>query len=88
MAKKQKQTNKQTYLEKNKNENTTYKTCDTAKAGLRWKLTVIHVYLKKQISNFTPERTRKRTDKAQISRRKEITKIKAEVNETESKKTI
>ena len=39
--------------------------------------------------NLTPETTREgRADKAQNRTRKEITKIRAEINETETKKTI
>ena len=37
--------------------------------------------------NFTPQGTKKRT-MHKVSRRKEITKIGAEINETETKKTI
>ena len=40
-------------------------------------------------SNLTPKRTReRRTTKPKVSRRKEIIKIGAEINETETKKTI
>ena len=39
-------------------------------------------------SNLIPKGTRERTNKTQSSRRKEITKIRAEVNEIETKKTI
>ena len=38
-------------------------------------------------SKLTPEATRKRT-KPQISRRKEIIKTRAEINERETKKTV
>ena len=39
-------------------------------------------------SNFTPNGTRERRIKPKVSRRKEIIKIRAEINETEAKKTI
>ena len=40
-------------------------------------------------SNLTPEGTReRRTNKLKVSRRKEIIKIRAEINEIETKKTI
>ena len=40
-------------------------------------------------SNLTPKGTReRRTNKTKVSRRKEIIKIRAEINETETKKTI
>ena len=40
-------------------------------------------------SNLTPKGTReRRRNKTQVSRRKEIIKIRAEINETETKKTI
>ena len=38
--------------------------------------------------NLTPKATKERTNKTQIRRRKEIIKIKAEINEIETKKTI
>lgn len=38
-------------------------------------------------SNFTAKGTRKRTNEAQISKRKEILKIRLEINETETKKS-
>ena len=38
--------------------------------------------------NFTPQGTRKRRTRARVSGKKEITKIKAEINKIETKKTI
>ena len=57
------------------------------------KFITIHAYLKKQdISNkqpnFTPQRTRKRRMKPKVSRRKEVSKIRVEINETKTVKTI
>ena len=59
------------------------------------KFIAIQAYLKKQEkisskqSNLTPKGTReRRTKKPKVNRRKEIIKIRAEINETERKKTI
>ena len=55
---------------------------------------MIHVFLKKQKisnkqSNLTPKGTReRRTNEPKVSTRREIIKIRAEINETETKKTI
>ena len=68
---------------------------DTTKAVLRGKITAIHSHLKKQeksqINNLTlylkqPEKEEQR--KPKVSRRREIIKIRAEINEIETKKTI
>ena len=74
---------------------TTQNLWDAAKAGLRRKFIAIQPYLKKQEKqpNFTPKTTRKRrrktiTRNTKISRRKEIIKIWAEINEKEMKETI
>ena len=68
---------------------------DAAKAVLRWKFIAIHAYLKKQeksqINNLTlhlKELEEEERTKPQVSRRKEIIKIRAEINEIETKKTI
>ena len=68
---------------------------DAAKAVLRGKFIAIHSYLKKQRTlqkkqpKLTPKEIRKRrTKKPTLSKRKEIIKIKSEVNEKEMKKTI
>ena len=39
-------------------------------------------------SNLTPKGTRERRTKSKVSRRKEIIKIRAEINEVETKETI
>ena len=84
-----------TYLETNDNENMmTQNLQDAAKAVLRGKFIAIQSYLKKQeksqIKNLTLhlKALEKENKQNQISRRKEIVKIRAEVNEIETKKTI
>ena len=84
------------FLETNENElTTTQNLWDTAKAVLRVKFIAIQVYLKKietfQTNNLTRclqelEEQQKRQPRA--SRRKEITKIRAELNDIETKTTI
>ena len=84
------------FLERDDNENaTTQNLWDAAKAVLRGKFIAIQSYLKKQenhgIDNLTLhlkplEKEEQKTPK--ISRRKEIIKIWAEINEKESKETI
>ena len=84
------------FLETNDNENTTTQNLwDAAKAVLRGKFIAIQSYLwkqeKHQIGNLTLhlkqlEKEQKKTPK--ISRRKEIIKIGAEINEKEMKETI
>ena len=68
---------------------------DAAKALLRGKFTAIQAYLKKQdksqINNLTwhlKEVEKEEQTKPKVSRRKEIIKIRAEINEIETKKTI
>ena len=81
------------FLETNDNENTTQNLWDAAKAVLRGKYTAIQSYLKKQekhqIDNLTlhlkqVEKTNKKNP-SKISRKKEIIKIQAEINEKEMK---
>ena len=67
---------------------------DTVKAVLRGKFIVINAYLKKQetsrINNLPlhlKELEKEEQTKPKVSRRKEITKIRAEINEIETKKT-
>ena len=83
------------YLKTNDNENTTIQNLwDAAKAVLRGKFITIQSYLKKQeisqINNLTlhlKELEKKEQTKPKISRRKEMIKIRAEINEIETKKT-
>ena len=84
------------YLETNDSENTTTQNLwNAAKAVLRGKFIAIHSYLKKQepsqINNLTlhlKELEKEEQGKPKVSRRKEIIKIRAEINEIETKKTI
>ena len=84
------------YLETNDNENMTIQNLqDAAKAVLRGKFIAIQAYLKKQeksqINNLTlhvKQLEQEEQTKPKVSRRKEIMKIKAEINEMETKKTI
>ena len=84
------------YLETNDKENTTIQNLwDAAKAALRGKFIAIQAYLKKQeksqINNLTlhlKELEKEEQTKPKVSRRKEIIKIRAEINEIETKKTI
>ena len=83
------------FLETNDNENTTTQNLwDAAKATLRGKFMTIQSYLKKQekhgIDNLTlhlKQLKKKKNKIPKISRRKEITKIQAEINEKEMKET-
>ena len=83
------------YLETNDNENTTTQNLwDAAKAVLRGKFIAIQSYLKKQetfqINNLTlhPKQLEKEEQKnPKVSRRKEIIKIRSEMNEKEMKET-
>ena len=78
------------------NENmTTQNLRDAAKAVLREKFIAIQSYLKKQekskINNLTlhlKQEDKEEQTKPKISRRKEVIKIKAEINEIKTKKTI
>ena len=83
-------------LETNENEFTTVQNLrDTAKAVLRGKFIVIQAYLKRietaQINNLTmhlQELKEQQQRQPRASRRKEITKITAELNDIEIKSTI
>ena len=83
-------------LETNKNELTiTQNLWDTAKTVLRGKFIAIQVYLKKietfQTHNLTlclQELEEQQQRQPRASRRKEITKIRAELNDIETKSTI
>ena len=68
---------------------------DTAKAVLRGKFTAIQAYLRKyeksQINNLTlhlKQLEKEEQKNPKVSRRKGIMKIRAEINEIETKKTI
>ena len=84
------------YLETNNNENTMIQNLwDAAKAFLRGKFIAIQVYLKKQetsqINNLNlhlKELEKEKLTKPKDIRKKEIIKIRAKINEIETKKTI
>ena len=84
------------YLETNDNETTTLQNLwDAAKAVPRGKFIAIQAYLKKQensqINNLTihlKELEKEEQTNPKLSRKKEIIKIRAEINEIETKKTI
>ena len=84
------------YLETKDNENTTIQNLwDEAKAVLRGKFIAIQAYLKKQeesqINNLPlhlKKLEKEDQTKPKVSRRKEIIKIRAEINDIETKKTI
>ena len=84
------------FLEINENElKTIQNLCDTTKAVLREKVIVIQAYLKRmetyQINNLTlhPQELKEQQQRqTRASRRKEITKIRAELNDIETKRTI
>ena len=84
------------YLETNDNENTkTQNLWDAAKAVLRGKFTAIQSYLKKQdksqINNLTlhlKQLEKEEQKNPKVSRRKEIIKIRSEMNEKEITETI
>ena len=79
-----------------KNENTTTQNlCDTVKAVLRGRFITIQAYLKKQekrqINNLTlhlKQVEKEEITNPRLSRRKEILKIRAEINAKETKETI
>ena len=84
------------FLETNENElTTTQNLWDTAKAVLRGKFIAIQAYLKKietfQTNNITlclQEHEEQKQRQPRASRRKEIIKIRAELNDIETKSTI
>ena len=86
---------KSQFLETNGNELTTQNLWDTAKAVLREKFLATQAYLKKietfQINNLTPhvqEPKEQQQRQPRASRGKEITKIRAELNDIVTKSTI
>ena len=84
------------FLETNENElTTTQNLWDTAKPVLRGKFIAIQAFLKRtetsQINNLTlhlQELEEQQQRQPRASRRKEITKIRAELNDIETKRTI
>ena len=80
----------------NENENTTTQNLwDSVKAVLRGRFIAIQAYLKKQeknqINNLTlhlKQLEKEEMKNPRVSRRKEITKIRAEINEKETKETV
>ena len=84
------------YLKKNDNEDTsTQNLWDAAKAVLRGKFIAIQAFLKKeeksQIENLIQhlnELEKEEQTKPKVSRRKEIIKIKEEINKIEIQKTV
>ena len=80
----------------NENENTTTQNLwDTVKAVLRGKFIAIQAHLKKQekgqINNLTlhlKQLEKEEMENPRVSRRKEILKIRAEINAKETKETI
>ena len=87
---------KKKYLESHDNENTTVQNLGVAaKVVTRREIIAIQAYLKKkqtsQINNLTlhqKELEKEEQTKPKVSRRREIIKIRAEINEIETKKTI
>ena len=83
----------QKYLETNKNGNTTHQNLwDAAEAVLREKFIVINAYIRKkersQIHNLTLHlQELEKEEQAQSCQREEIN-LRAEINETETRKTI
>ena len=83
-------------IETNENENTTTQNLwDTVKAGPRGRFIAIQAYLKKQeknqIKNLTlhlKQLEKEEMENPRVSRRKEILKIRAEINAKETKETI
>ena len=82
-------------IETNENENTTTQNLwDTVKAVLRGRFIAIQAYLKKQeksqINNLTlhlKQLEKEEMKNTRVSRRKEILKIRAEINSKETKET-
>ena len=79
----------------NENENTTPNLRDSVKAMLRGRFIVIQAYLKKQERNQINHLTlhlkqleKEEMKNPRVSRKKEITKIRAEINAKETKETI
>ena len=80
-------------IEPNENENITQNLWDSGKAVLRGRFIAIQVYLRKpekhQINNLISQlkQIEKEQKNPKVTRRKEIIKIRAEINEKEMKET-
>ena len=80
----------------NENENTTTQNLwDSVKVVLRGRFTAIQAYLKKQVRNqinnltlYLKQLEKEEMRHLRVSRRKEILKIRAEINAKETKETI
>ena len=80
------------YIETNENENTTQNLWDTVKAVLGGRFIAVQAYLKKQeksqINNLTlhlKQLEKEEMKKPRVCRRKEILKIRAEINAKETR---
>jgi len=82
------------YVKTNENENTMIQNLwDAAKAVLKWTLTAIQAYLRKQeksqirnlVSNLK-ELEKEKQIKPKANRKKELIKVRVEINEIETKK--
>ena len=83
------------FIETNENKNKTQHLWDSVKAVLRGRFIAIQAYLKKQeksqINNLTlhlKQLEKEEMKNSRVSRRKEITKIGAEISSKETKETI
>ena len=81
-------------IEMNENENTTQNLKDSGKAVLNGRVIAIQAYLKKQKKNqinyltlHLKQLEKEEMKNPRVSRRKEILKIRAEINEKETKET-
>ena len=61
---------------------------EAAKALLRWNFTAIQSYISNNQTLHIKQLEKKEQAKSKFSRRKEIIKIRAEINEIEMKKTV
>ena len=82
-------------IEMNENENTTQNLWDIVKAVLRGRFIALQAYIKKQeksqINNLTlhlKQLEKEEMKNPRVGRRKEILKIRAEINAKETKETI